>query len=88
MCIIIIINLIKLFILFYNEINTSVTLEKLKYMIKNFINLYFLTKRRHVSVSMTKNTIEFNKAQKQSFMLYLKNLNFFLYCQYIQRKNI
>ena len=64
MCIVMIINLIKLFIVIYNEINTNVTFEKLKYTIENFINLYFLTKRRHVSVSMTKNTIEFNKAQK------------------------
>ena len=74
MCITIIINLIKLFIVFYNEINTSVTFEKLKYANENFINLYSLTKRRHVSVLMTKNMIEFNKTQKQSFILCLKNL--------------
>ena len=83
-----IINSIKLFIIFYDEINTNVTFEKSKYTIENFINLYFLTKRRHVNVSMTKNTIEFNKAQKQSFILYLKNLKNLkndLYYQYIQR---
>ena len=76
----------KRHIVFYNEIKINVMFDEFEFAIENFINLYFLTKRRFVNVLTIKNMIEFDKTLKSSFFRHLLNLKNDLYCRRISSK--